>query len=159
LTTSHFGAGVFGFALHTTDGGVSWQPQLVSSERLSDLWDAGPTAFSLNATGSFFATSSGGRAGTPTTLTLKQKGGSSKAKSGQVKLVGTLSPAEGGEEIVISYRDGGAWRSRTEIAATNGQFTSAFKVKRETVAVAQWLGDDTRAGAGTRAVRVKPAKK
>ena len=153
--------GADGLALHTTDGGKSWQPQLISSEAPADLWDAGARAFSLTASGSFFATASGGQAGTASSLSLKQVGGpkSRRAKAGKVKVSGTLSPAEGGEPIVILYRDNRKWRSKTEIAASNGQFTSSFKVKRQTVAVAQWVGDDTRSGAGTKAVKVKPAKK
>ena len=165
LTTRDFGTNDFGaggVVLHTTDGGASFQPQLISAEAPSDLWDAGSTAFALTTSGSFFATDSGGSAGTRTTLTLKQVGGpkgNRVAKAGKVKVSGTLSGAEGGEKIAVMYRDSGNWRSRVEVAATNGEFTSAFKVKRETVAVAQWLGDDTRAGAGTVAIKVKPAKK
>ena len=141
-----------GLVLHTTDGGASWQPQLISSTPLRDLWDAGPTAFALTSAGSFFNTNSGGQAATPTTLTLKQKGGPKAkraAKAAKVKVAGTLSPAEGGEQVTVSYRNGEKWRSRTVTAASNGQFTSSFTVKKPTVAVAQWLGDDTRAGAGS----------
>ncbi|MDX6583151.1 MAG: hypothetical protein QOI10_2335 [Solirubrobacterales bacterium] len=163
LTSRDFGSGNFGaqgVVLHTTDGGASWQPQLLTADAPSDLWDAGSTAFSITATGSFLATTSGGQAGTPSALTLKQVGGPKGrvAKAGKVKLTGTLSPAEGGEKIAVMYRDLGHWRARIETAATNGQFTSSFKVRRNTVAVAQWLGDDTRAGAGTAAVFVQPAK-
>ncbi len=166
FVTSHaFGSGSFGaqgVVLHTTDGAASFQPQLVTAEAPSDLWDAGSTAFTVTPSASFLSTNTGGQAGTPTVLTLKQVGGPKGkrvAKKGKVKVAGTLSQAEGGEKIAVMYRDKGRWRARTEVAATNGQFTSAFKVKRETVAVAQWLGDDTRSGDGTAAVRVKPAKK
>jgi hypothetical protein len=163
VTARGFGdSGLSGVVMHTTNGGGSFQPQVISGEAPSDLYDAGPTAFAITPSASFFATGTGGAAGTPSALTLQQVGGPKAAramKKGKIKVTGTLAPAEGGEKIAIMYRDNKRWRTRTEVAATNGVFTSAFKVKRETVAVAQWLGDDTRAGAGTSAVRVKPKKK
>jgi photosystem II stability/assembly factor-like uncharacterized protein len=164
LTSREFGVGNIGaqgVVLHTTDGGTSWQPQLLTADAPSDLWDAGSTAFSITSTGSFLATTTGGQAGTPSSLTLKQVGkpkGAAK-KAGTVKVAGTLSPSEGGEKIAVMYRDLGRWRGRIETAATNGAFTSSFKVKRRTVVVAQWLGDDTRAGAGTAAISVEPVIK
>jgi photosystem II stability/assembly factor-like uncharacterized protein len=164
LTSREFGAGNFGaqgVVLHTADGGASWQPQLVTAEAPSDLWDAGSRAFAITPAGSFLTTTTGGNAGTASSLTLKQVGGprNKRAKPGKVKVTGTLSPAEGGEKIAVMYRDLKRWRARIETVATNGEFTSAFTVKRRTVAVAQWLGDDTRAGAGTAAVFVEPAEK
>jgi photosystem II stability/assembly factor-like uncharacterized protein len=162
FVTVRFGAlGASAIVLHTNDGGASFQPQLINAEGLSDLVDVGPTAFAISQASSFFTTDTGGEAGIPSELTLTQVGRSNAkraAKQGKVKLTGTLRPAEGGEQIGVMYRDNGRWRMRVETAATNGEFTSAFKVKRETVAVAQWLGDDTRAGDGSKAVRVRPAK-
>ena len=153
------GFGANGLVLHTADGGLSWQPQLIAADAPADIWDAGATSFSLTPDGQFFATTNGGASGTHSTLTLKQVKPPKGKGSGTVKVSGTLAPAEGGEDITISYRDKGVWRSRKEVAASNGVFTSAFKVKRKTVAVAQWLGDDTRSGAGTAAIRITPAKK
>ena len=98
----------------------------------------------------------------PSTLTLKQKGGPKRRGARpqrKVKVAGTLSPPEGGEQIVISWRDRGSWRSRVETAASNGAFTSAFGNRRPSAAVAQWIGDDTRAGTGTRVIQVRPPKR
>ena len=162
IAASRFGDSEFGangLVLHTTDGGKSWQPQLVAADAPADIWDAGGTAFMYTPSGQFFATNNGGTIGTRSTLTLKQTNAPKKKPSSTVKVSGVLSPAEGGEEILIQYRDKRVWRSRIEVAASNGSFTSEFKIKRETVAVAQWLGDDTRSGAGTAAIRVKPDKK
>ena len=153
--------------LHTTDGGATWQPQIVGAQAPADFADAGGTAYLVaGADGpvsplALFATTSGGAAGTPTALTIKQKtGGKGKAaKRGKIKVAGTLAPAEGGEEIQVRYRDGKAWRFRTEIAASDGSFTSAFKLRKPGPVVAQWFGDDDRAGAGSKAVVVKPPKK
>ncbi len=38
--------------------------------------------------------------------------------AGTVKVTGTLSPAEGGEEIAVMYRDKRVWRSRSGSATT-----------------------------------------
>lgn len=162
VTVNDFAPAVGGYVFHTVNGGKSFEPQLVSSLPLSELWDAGPTAFTATPAGSFFATLSGGQAGLPSTLKLKQKGGPKRPASRpqrKVKVKGTLAPPEGGEQIVISWRDQGRWRSRIEVAASNGAFTSSFGIRRPAAAVAQWLGDDTRAGAGTRVIRVKPPKR
>jgi photosystem II stability/assembly factor-like uncharacterized protein len=162
IAAQRFGDSAFGangLVLHTTDGGVSWQPQLVAADAPADIWDAGGTSFMVTPGGQFFATNNGGSAGTHSALTLKQLNTPKKKPSGTVKVSGTLSPAEGGEQITIMYRDRRVWRSRTEVAASDGTFTSEFKVQRATVAVAQWLGDDTRSGAGTAAIKITPAKK
>ena len=162
VTTNEFGPTFAGFVFHTENGGKSFQPQLVGSAGLSELWDAGATAFTATLAGSFFATHTGGQAGVPSTLTLKQKGGPKRRGARpqrKVKVAGTLSPPEGGEQIVISWRDRGSWRSRVETAASNGAFTSAFGIRRPSAAVAQWIGDDTRAGTGTRVIQVRPPKR
>ena len=155
-TQVQFGAN--GLVMHTTDAGASWQPQLLGPDAVADIWDTGPTALAVTSTSQFFVTSNGGQSGTPSELTLKQVAQNAK-KGGKVQVAGTLEPAEGGEQILVMYRDNGRWRGRVEVAASNGQFSSAFKIKRQTVAVAQWLGDDTRSGDGSTAVRVRPPKK
>lgn len=162
VTVNSFAPGFAGYVFHTDNGGKSFQPQLVSFLPLSELWDAGPTAFSATTAGSFFATTTGGQAGAPSALKLKQKGGAKRPAlrpQRKVKVKGTLAPAEGGEQIVVSWRDKGRWRSRIEIAASNGAFTSSFRIRRPSAAVAQWLGDDERDGAGTRVIRVRPPKR
>jgi photosystem II stability/assembly factor-like uncharacterized protein len=160
---SEFGvplAGGYGF--RTTDGGRSWQPQLISQEPL-EIVDAGQTAFGVARDGGFYATDSGGILGAPTTLTIsKKKGKSSAKKKGKgkpVKIDGTLQPAEGGEQVVVSMRQGAKWRSQVVTVASNGTFTATFKVTGTVYFVAQWQGDDDRAGAGTAPLKVKAKKK
>jgi photosystem II stability/assembly factor-like uncharacterized protein len=164
----------FGFAFRTTDAGRSWQPQLIA-ETPVEVWDAGPTGFGLTLPGpdangaplasSFFATTSGGQAGTPSSLTIRKgKARSAQAEATQskrkrIRVAGTLSPPEGGERIVVSIRQRGKWSSQVATAASNGQFTASFKVKKTSFVVAQWSGDDDRAGAGSRALKLKVKKK
>ena len=164
----------FGFGFRTTNAGRSWQPQLIA-ETAVEVWDAGPTGFALTLPGvdangaplasSFFATTTAGQAGTPSSLTIKKgKGRSARADATQskrkrIRVVGTLSPPEGGERIVVSIRQKGKWSSQVVTAASNGQFTASFNVKRTSFVVAQWSGDDDRAGAGSRALKLKVKKK
>jgi photosystem II stability/assembly factor-like uncharacterized protein len=169
----------FGFGFRTTNAGKSWQPQLIAQTAV-EVSDAGPTGYALTRPGfepdlitpltsSFFATNSGGQAGTPSSLTIKKgKSGAAGAgataaqkKAKRTKVAGTLSPAEGGERIVVSIRQRkkGRWSSQVVDAASNGQFTASFKLKKPSFVVAQWSGDDDRAGAGSTALKLKPKKK
>jgi len=77
-----------------------------------------------------------------------------------VSIAGTLSPAEGGERIVVSIRQASksGWKYQNATAASNGAFTAKFSVRKPSFVVAQWQGDDERAGAGSRALKVKPRK-
>ena len=160
LTTGGFGSEDFGYAYRTTDGGKTWQPQLIAPQFV-DLWDAGPTGYAITQGGAnFFGTTTGGEAGTPSSLTLKdvtsKSAGAGTAK--RVKVAGKLSPPEGGEQIVVSFRRASSanWSSQTLTAASNGEFTARFEVKSRSFVVAQWSGDDERAGAGSKALVLKP---
>jgi photosystem II stability/assembly factor-like uncharacterized protein len=161
LTTQEFGREQFGYALRTSDGGKTWQPQLIAPA-LVDLWDAGPTAFAITEGGNdFFATTTGGQAGSPSRLTLDTSKRRVVAKKTHLKVVGRLDPPEGGEQVVLSSRKAGGsdWRSQTLTAASNGRFTARFKIRKRSFAVAQWSGDDERAGAGSKTLVLKPKKK
>jgi photosystem II stability/assembly factor-like uncharacterized protein len=155
-----------GLAFRTTDGGRTWQPQLVARDPVSAV-DAGPTGFANTLDGSFFATNSGGQAANPSSLTIRKgKAGTASRrielkKKGKVKVDGTLNPAEGGESIVVSIRPikRSGWAQQEVVAASNGGFTATFRVKKPSYVVAQWTGDDVRAGAGSSVLKVKPPKK
>jgi hypothetical protein len=70
---------------------------------------------------------------------------------------GRLKPAEGGEAITLSRFDlrRGRWASRTVRAASNGSFTSTWRISRTAAFVATWRGDDDRAGDGSPALTVR----
>jgi photosystem II stability/assembly factor-like uncharacterized protein len=158
-----FGNQDFGYVLRTKNGGKTWQPQLIAPERV-EVSDAQATGYALMPfSAGFFATTTGGQAGDPSQLTLDvPKGKASKGKKKKVKVVGKLSPPEGGEQIVLASRKASdpSWNQDTLTAATNGKFTAKFKVKKKKVfVVAQWSGDDERAGAGSKVLVLKPKKK
>jgi photosystem II stability/assembly factor-like uncharacterized protein len=153
-----FGGANHAYALRTTDGGKSWQPQLVAESYVVNgglLATGDNTALLLAGGNSLFATTTGGVAGTPSNLTLR----ASKRKLRKpltVKLTGKLSPPEGGEQVVVSMREanGKKWTSRTATVASNGTFTTSWKVRRTSLFVAQWLGDDDRAADGSSVLTV-----
>jgi len=144
----------FGYVLRTKNGGETWQPQLIA-RGFPEVWDAHATGYALSDDG-FFATTTGGQAGGPSKLTLDVP--RAKSSRGKVKVVGRLSPPEGGEQIVVSSRQPGnsAWHAETLTAASNGRFTTKFDVRKKLFVVAQWSGDDERAGAGSKVLTLKP---
>jgi photosystem II stability/assembly factor-like uncharacterized protein len=163
LALRGFGGENGGFILHTSDGGRTWRPQLVSGQAFDGLAASGATAFGLvgslgsgqTAPTGLFATATGGDAGRVSHLTITP----SKrhlGRAGAVRINGRLSPAEGGEQVQVSMRaTGGRWVSVVTTAASNGTFTVTRRITKTTVFVAQWRGDDDRAGAGTAALVVK----
>lgn len=163
----------FDFAFRTTDGGRTFRPQLVQRSTLIDVAaPAGGREFLLGLpvvdptlTGSrpdtLFHTTSGGDQGRVTTLTLRpqRRRGGSRRRTGfvPVQITGRLTPPEGGERIILSAL-GNVRGARTQVvtAASNGAFTSTWRVRGTVGFVAQWQGDDDRRGAGSRLLRVTP---
>jgi photosystem II stability/assembly factor-like uncharacterized protein len=159
VAVSSFGNQRFGYVLRTKDGGKTWQPQLIAPSGVQ-AWDAGSTGYAITPyDGDFFATKTGGQAGTPSKLTLDVSKSKSSSQKKKVKVIGKLSPPEGGEQIVVASRKSGnpRWSDDTLTAATNGKFTAKFDVKKKKLfVVAQWSGDDERAGAGSKVLTLKP---
>lgn len=146
------GAGV----LRTTDGGRSWQPQLITPQPLTDLAAAGANGgFALEDRGEnrLFGTDSGGAAGTLSRLSLKASARRVR-RGGRVRITGRLRPAQGGEFVVVARRTGKSWVRRPVRVASNGAFTATFKLRSTSRFVAQWRGDDARRGDGTPALAV-----
>ena len=83
------------------------------------------------------------------TLSLKTKTPTLGKKAGRVTVTGRLSPPQGSESIVVSLRQGGQWKSQTVRAASNGSFTTSWTIRKTSVLVAQWGGDDERQSAGS----------
>jgi hypothetical protein len=96
-------------------------------------------------------------------LTLDVARSKSLRRAKRVKVVGRLSPPQGGEQIVVSSRKAGnpRWRDETLTAASNGRFTAKFRVRKKTkklFVVAQWSGDDERAGTGSKVLTLRPPR-
>jgi photosystem II stability/assembly factor-like uncharacterized protein len=164
------------FVLHTSDGGLTWRPQLVSPGVVppGGIVAASPTdayalvlspepASGVSSGRYLFFTHTGGDAGQPSPLAISTaKTGISRAQlrkaKGQVTITGTLSGAVGGEQVVVSRRDqkGGSWEHKVVTAGANGgSFTARFQIRRTSLFVAQWAGDSGRQSAGTRILTVK----
>lgn len=171
-----------GWLLRTDDGGRSFRPQLVSADPLIGRALGTPT---LIATGprkgiavslgfetteddysgeeivmsgpqSFFATSKAGDAGRRARIALR--GPARRAKKGsRVRIGGRLTPARGGETLLVSLRAAGSstWRSVSVRADSSGRFSLTRRADRDLRVVAQWHGDDTRTAAGSRVLRVR----
>jgi photosystem II stability/assembly factor-like uncharacterized protein len=160
LAVSRLGNQRFGFVLRTRNGGKTWQPQLIAPSPV-EVWDADSTGYAITPyEDGFFATTTGGQAGTSSKLTLDVSKGKSSKRTKRTKVIGRLSPPEGGEQIVVANRKAGnpRWHDETLTAATNGKFTAKFKVRKKLFVVAQWNGDDERAGAGSKVLVLKPPR-
>jgi len=146
-----------GSVLRTTDGGRSWQPQLITPTPLTDLAAAGANGgFALEDTreNRLFGTDSGGVAGRASRLTLKA--GARQVRRGtRVRITGRLRPAQGGEFVVLARRTGRSWVRRPVRVASSGAFSATVRLRATSRFVAQWRGDDARRGDGTPAVTVK----
>jgi photosystem II stability/assembly factor-like uncharacterized protein len=146
--------GEAGVVMRTTNGGRSWHPQLVSSSPLALLESSGSVDYALADGSSLYATNVGGDVGSASTLTLTARPRSLR-RAGAVLLGGRLRPADGGEEIVVSQLVNGRWSRKLATAASNGTFTTRWRVNRTAVFVAQVLGDADHVGAGTPALAVR----
>jgi len=154
LLSKFNGAGPF--PLRTENGGRTWTPEIMPVA-VSAVTAAGPVDYAAGATGGLFETSSGGLSANPSTLTLAISGARKlsvaklKKAGNRVHLSGSLSPAVGGEEVVISYATvGGSWHSKAVTVTSSGGFSLVLPgVKASTNFVAQWSGNDLDRGAGT----------
>jgi photosystem II stability/assembly factor-like uncharacterized protein len=164
------------YVLHTSNGARTWVPQAIARGSIQGLLASGPTqAYALlqpaageatpqgrPASSQIFFTSSGGVAGTNSTLSIKASPAQLTKKQlkkvrGMVTISGRLSGAVGGEEVVIGVRalSGGSWSSHNAIVGANGgSFSTRFRIRGSAVFVAQWAGESGRAGTGSAALTV-----
>jgi photosystem II stability/assembly factor-like uncharacterized protein len=148
-----------GYVLRTSNGGRTFAPQLVSKEGLTPgglLATSPSSAIALAEPSSVFFTTTGGGAGQVPKLTIKADR-SRIRRTTTIKITGRLSPAEGGEQMLVASRaaSAGAWRTQTVRVAANGSFTTQWRISRSTVFVAQWDGDDQRTGVGSTVITVR----
>jgi photosystem II stability/assembly factor-like uncharacterized protein len=153
-----FGGAFRGYVLRTSDGGKTWRPQLVDDHAVAQnglVATGDNTGLLLSEASSLFATGSGGDTGNPSTLTLKTKKRTLR-KKGTIKVAGKLRPAEGGEQVVVSMRAARlvSWRSQVATVASNGTFTTTWKVSNTSLFIGQWSGDDDHAGDGSKLLTV-----
>lgn len=158
LSLSRFGDDSSGYLLRTTDGGRTWRPQLVSS--------ASPTAEGLVATGSDGAflladsslllfTTSGGDRGEPSKVTIRTARRTVRRRS-VIRLSGRVRGARAGARVLVARRERGesGWTDQDATVASNGTFTTRWRVSKTAAFVAQWAGDEDSAGDGSVALVV-----
>ena len=151
-----FGTTGGGLVMKTTDGGRSWHPQLVSQSQIAALASGGTIDYALADYSSLYATVVGGDIGSASTLSISARPRALK-RPGRVLVSGRLSPADGGEEIVVSTFQNGRWIHKLATAASNGTFVTRWSIRSKTGFVAQVLGDADHRGAGTRPLTVRVA--
>jgi photosystem II stability/assembly factor-like uncharacterized protein len=157
LEVNSFGIQRGGFLLKTADGGQSWHPELVSSHALirgGIAASGGQTDFAVDRAGGLFSTTSGGDQGAASSLKLRTAA-TLVRRGSTVHVNGKLTPAAGGEQVVVSARASKhGWVHNVVQVASNGTFTTVWKVTRLTIFVAQWTGDADHAGAGSRVLQI-----
>ena len=158
LTLSRFGDDSAGYLLRTTDGGRTWRPQLVGSER--------PAAEGLAATGSDAAflladsslllfTTSGGDRGEPSKVTIRTARRKVRRRS-VIRVTGRVQGASAGARVLVARRERGesGWPHQDVTVASNGTFTTRWRLDKTAAFVAQWAGDEDSAGDGSPALVV-----
>jgi len=163
LVLSRFGDDSDGYLLRTTDGGRTWRPQLVTN--------ATPAADGLVATGADGAvlladsnlllfTASGGDRGDPSKITIRATRRTVRRRSA-IRLRGRLRGGQAGARVVVSRRvrgeSGLSYQQAT--VASNGTFTTRWRVNRTSAFVAQWAGDEDSAGDGSGALVVRTRRR
>lgn len=149
--------------LRTENGGRTWTPEVLPAA-ITNVLAAGAVDYAAGGTpaGGLFQTTNGGLSANPSTLKLAISGARKlsvaklKRAHYSVHLVGRLTPAAGGENVVISYAGAnGSWRSRDVTVTSSGTFALAVPgVRATTTFVAQWTGNDLDSGAGTPAIQL-----
>jgi len=158
LVIGSFGRNPGGYLLRTDDGGATWQPQFVVNDAIGGrgLVAGDGVDYLLAGTSSLLFSTTGGVAGERSALRLATKR-RRLPKAGGIAVSGRLEPAGGSAQVVVSMLRPGTtvWTHKTVSVASNGTFTTAWRVPRGTSTfVAQWTGDFASAGAGSRPLTV-----
>ena len=155
--------------LHTTNGGKSWQPQIIAGQGGQVLATPGVAYFTSALTFAdapsftgFFSTTNGGASPQNTSLSIsigpRKLSAKKLGKAGhKIRVKGRLSPVTSvGQTVQIAHRTvGGSWASADVRVASNGAFSLTIRrVKKTTDVVAEALGNGVNNGAGTPAARL-----
>lgn len=159
LTLSRWGDDPGGYVLRTTDAGRTWRPQLVTSRTPAAEGIAAigaDTALLLGDSRLLLFTSTGGDRGERSKVTLRATRRTVRRRA-VVRLRGRVQGARGGDVVRVARRERGesGWVHQDAVVASNGRFTTRWRVARTAVFVAQWAGDQDSAGDGSRAVSVR----
>jgi photosystem II stability/assembly factor-like uncharacterized protein len=149
-----------GFLLHTTDGGATWHPQFVVSTPILGAGiaaSASGTDYLLGGQSSLLFTTTSGEAGRSSRLTVTTRRTKLRKPAG-ITVTGRLTPAASNRLVTVSYLPPGSsrWQHQTVKTATNGSYTTSWRVRRGTNRfVAQWPGDFRAKGDGSGVLTVR----
>jgi photosystem II stability/assembly factor-like uncharacterized protein len=149
-----------GFLLHTSDVGATWHPQFVVSAPILGAGIAATssgTDYLLGGESSLLFTRTSGEAGRSSSLTVTTKR-TKLGKPAGITVTGRLTPAASNRLVTVSYLAPGSsrWQHQTVKTATNGSYTTSWRVRRGTNRfVAQWPGDFRARGDGSGVLTVK----
>jgi photosystem II stability/assembly factor-like uncharacterized protein len=150
-----------GWVLHTSDGGSTWRPQLISRSALlpHGLAAGDPNiAFGLGPAAELFYTSIGGdQQGARSSIALKPAR-RVVTRPRKVRITGTVTGAAGARDALLLARDVAThkWRiAQTLEVKADDTFTATVRIRRTTQFVAQWPGNATVSGAGSHAVTIR----
>jgi photosystem II stability/assembly factor-like uncharacterized protein len=139
------------YVLRTDDGGTSWWPQDVArGVSTAVLATSTLQAYTLIAPANILFTTLGGDDGVRFGRIVLSP---ARAAKGRVTVRGRVTRSGGGEFIHVSRRDlnGTQWYHQVVRAGANGGgFTTAWKIKRSSVFVAQMLGGGNKPSRGRR---------
>lgn len=145
-----------GRILATSDAGATWARQypFYDSTEKSPTYVAATSKLGaialVGGTNKLFVTSTLGRIGRSSTLTIKPS--ATKVRSGTVvRVTGKLSPATGIEQVtvlarVVGAKGGTKWVSQQRPVSATGTFSSPWKITATTEFIARWSGDASHDG-------------
>lgn len=143
-----------GYALHTTDGGVTWRPQAVATRFLSHVASARGTAYAIGDEGTRLYSTGGGESGRAITIGFRPVPRVAR-RGGSVRIRGRVNPALRGVGVAVSMRSQGRWIVRWVHTHARGVFTASFTVQKTAAFVAQVPAVDGHGSAATKPVAVR----
>jgi photosystem II stability/assembly factor-like uncharacterized protein len=157
LTLSRFGNRAGGYLLHTTDGGRTWRPELLTDSPLTaaGVVAKGTTGLALALDGSlFFSDSTIPAARSAVRLSTRRRIVHGPRR---IRISGRVPGAEAGAEVLVArrFRGESGWDQRMATVGPSGRFTIVWRTGRTATFVAQWIGDGDQAGDGSKPLRVR----
>lgn len=143
-----------GYALRTSDGGVTWRPEAVAPGFLSHVAAAGATAYAIANQGMSLYATQGGESGTKITIGFRPVPRSTR-RGGRVRIRGRVNPGLRGVGVAVSMRAGGRWIVRWVHTRARGVFVARFTVPKTAAFVAQVPAVAGHGSAATRPVAVR----
>jgi hypothetical protein len=117
-------------------------------------------AFLLAGSTDLLFTTSGGDRGESSKVTLRTAWRTVRRRS-VIRVDGRVSGARAGARVVVGRRERGesGWVHRDATVASNGTFTTRWRLAKTAAFVAQWAGDEDSAGDGSGALVVRARRR